>query len=56
MSVSLIAPFCSKAVKKGILPVDVHSKGGDHDFHVASLTPIVNLVMNFDVMQPWWGR
>ncbi len=34
--------------RKSILPSDVHSKVGDHDFDVASLTPSVTLVVDFD--------
>jgi len=33
--------------RKSILPVDVHSKAEDHDFHVVSLTPSVTLVVDF---------
>jgi hypothetical protein len=34
--------------RKSILPADVHSKAGDHDFHVVSLTPSVTLVADFN--------
>ena len=31
-----------------ILPADIESKAGDHDFHMVSLTPSVTLLVDFD--------
>ncbi len=34
--------------RKSVIPVDVHSKSGDYDIHVVSLTPSVTLIVDFD--------